>query len=72
VCTSCVEFVALVMAQVAFASPLIPESPLGCPLTRTITIPPAEDAELVLAQGPQLISERVAGAFDSPRSALFD
>jgi aldose sugar dehydrogenase len=64
-------FVALLTAQFAFASPLVPDSPLGCPPTRTITIPPTEDAELVLAEGPQLISERVAGPFDSPRSVGF-
>src|SRR5689334_6298833 len=67
----CVTLVALVTAQFALASPLIPNSPLGCPPAKTITIPPTGEPEVVLAEGPQLISERVAGPFDQPRSVGF-
>ncbi len=67
----CVTFVALVTAQPAFASPPIPDSPLGCPPAKTITVPPSGEAGVVLAEGPQLISERVAGPFDQPRSVGF-
>ena len=60
----CVTLVALATTQFAFASPLIPDSPLGCPPGKTITIPPSGEAEIVLAEGPQLISERVT--IDAP------
>jgi glucose/arabinose dehydrogenase len=69
--SGCVTFVALATTQLAFASPLIPDSPLGCPPAKTITVPPTGEAEIVLAEGPQLISERVAGPFDQPRSVGF-
>lgn len=67
----CVTLVASVTAQFAFASPLIPDSPLGCPPAKTITVPPSGEAEIVLAEGPQLTSERVAGPFAEPRSVGF-
>ena len=71
-CVSCcVVAVALVAPQFAVAQSAVPNSPLGCPPGRTLTIPPSEDAELVLAGGPQLTSEQVAGPFDSPRSVGF-
>ena len=71
-CVSCcVMAVALVAPQFAVAQSAVPDSPLGCPPGRTLTIPPSEDAELVLAGGPQLTSEQVAGPFDSPRSVGF-
>ena len=71
-CVSCcVVAVALVAPQFAVAQSAVPDSPLGCPPGRTLTIPPSEDAELVLAGGPQLTSEQVAGPFDSPRSVGF-
>jgi len=63
--------VALVAPQFAVAQSAVPDSPLGCPPGRTLTIPPSEDAELVLAGGPQVTSEQVAGPFDSPRSVGF-
>src|SRR5262245_29389462 len=69
--SGCVTFAALATAQFAFASPLIPDSPLGCPPAKTITIPPTGEAEIVLAEGPQLTSERVAGPFAEPRSVAF-
>ena len=67
----CVVAVALVAPQFAVAQSAVPDSPLGCPPGRTLTIPPSEDAELVLAGGPQVSSEQVAGPFDSPRSVGF-
>src|SRR6478752_9190004 len=67
----CVVAVALVAPQFAVAQSAVPDSPLCCPPGRTLTIPPSEDAELVLAGGPQLTSEQVAGPFDSPRSVGF-
>src|SRR6476660_10183564 len=67
----CVVAVALVAPQFAVAQSAAPDSPLGCPPGKTLTIPPSEDAGLVLAGGPQLISEQVAGPFDSPRSVGF-
>jgi aldose sugar dehydrogenase len=67
----CVVAVALVAPQFAVAQSAVPDSPLGCPPGRTLTIPPSEDAELVLAGGPQVTSEQVAGPFDSPRSVGF-
>ena len=67
----CVVAVALVAPQFAVAQSAVPDSPLGCPPGRTLTVPPSEDAELVLAGGPQLTSEQVAGPFDSPRSVGF-
>jgi aldose sugar dehydrogenase len=71
-CVSCcLVAVALVAPQFAVAQSAVPDSPLGCPPGRTLTIPPSEDAELVLAGGPQLTSEQVAGPFDSPRSVGF-
>ena len=71
-CVSCcVVAVALVAPQFAVAQSAVPDSPLGCPPGRTLTIPPSEDAELVLAGGPQVSSEQVAGPFDSPRSVGF-
>src|SRR6478736_9478358 len=71
-CVSCcILVVALVTPQFAVASPLVPDSALGCPPGKTLTIPPSEDAGLVLAGGPQLTSEQVAGPFDSPRSVGF-
>ena len=71
-CVSCcVVAVALVAPQFAVAQSAVPDSPLGCPPGRTLTIPPSKDAELVLAGGPQLTSEQVAGPFDSPRSVGF-
>jgi hypothetical protein len=71
-CVSCcILAVALITPQFAVASSLVPDSPLGCPPGQTLTIPPSEDAELVLAGGPQLTSEQVAGPFDSPRSVGF-
>jgi len=63
--------VALVAPQFAVAQSAVPDSALGCPPGRTLTIPPSEDAELVLAGGPQVTSEQVAGPFDSPRSVGF-
>ena len=64
-CVSCcVVAVALVAPQFAVAQSAVPNSPLGCPPGRTLTIPPSEDAELVLAGGPQLTSEQVAGPFE--------
>jgi len=63
--------VALVAPQFAVAQSAVPDSPLGCPQGSTLTLPPSEDAELVLAGGPQLTSEQVAGPFDSPRSVGF-
>ena len=71
-CVSCcVVAVALVAPQFAVAQSAVPDSALGCPPGRTLTIPPSEDAELVLAGGPQVTSEQVAGPFDSPRSVGF-
>jgi glucose/arabinose dehydrogenase len=71
-CVSCcILAVALITPQFAVASSLVPDSPLGCPPGQTLTIPPSEDAELVLAGGPQVTSEQVAGPFDSPRSVGF-
>ena len=71
-CVSCcLVAVALVAPQFAVAQSAVPDSPLGCPPGRTLTIPPSEDAELVLAGGPQVTSEQVAGPFDSPRSVGF-
>jgi aldose sugar dehydrogenase len=71
-CVSCcLLVVALVTPQFAVASSPVPDSPLGCPPGKTLTIPPSEDAELVLAGAPQLTSEQVAGPFDSPRSVGF-
>jgi glucose/arabinose dehydrogenase len=67
----CVTLVASVTAQFALASPLISDSPLGCPPAKTITVPPSGEAEIVLAEGPQLISERVAGPFAEPRAVGF-
>ena len=67
----CVVAVALVAPQFAVAQSAVPDSALGCPPGRTLTIPPSEDAELVLAGGPQVTSEQVAGPFDSPRSVGF-
>jgi len=55
----CVTLVASVTAQFALASPLISDSPLGCPPAKTITVPPSGEAEIVLAEGPQLISKRL-------------
>jgi aldose sugar dehydrogenase len=67
----CVTLVASVTAQFALASPLITDSTLGCPPAKTITVPPSGEAEIVLAEGPQLTSERVAGPFDQPRAVGF-
>jgi aldose sugar dehydrogenase len=69
--SSCVTLVFLASAQFAFASPMIQNSPLGCPPAKTITVPPSGEAEIVLAEAPELISERVAGPFDQPRSVGF-
>jgi len=72
----CVSSCALVLAlltttQCAVAASPVPDSPLGCPPGRTLTIPPSDEAELILADGPQLAEERIAGPFDSPRSVGF-
>ena len=72
----CVSSCALVLAlltttQCAVAASPVPDSPLGCPPGRTLTIPPSDEAELILADGLQLAEERIAGPFDSPRSVGF-
>src|SRR5262245_55569359 len=67
----CLTFAALFVTPCAFAASPTPDSPLGCPPSRTLTAPPSGEAELVLADGPELTSERIAGPFDSPRSLEF-
>jgi glucose/arabinose dehydrogenase len=67
----CLVLAAFLAAQPAAASSATADSPLGCPPGRTFTAASSGEAELVLAEGPQLISERVAGPFDQPRSLGF-
>jgi aldose sugar dehydrogenase len=67
----CLTFAALFASQFAFAASLAPDSPLGCPPSRTVTAPPSGEPEFVLAEGSQLVSERIAGPFDQPRSLGF-
>ncbi len=50
---ACVTLVVLLAAQVAFADPLVPDSPLGCPPSKTETVNPFGNASLVLAAGSQ-------------------
>jgi aldose sugar dehydrogenase len=65
--------VALLVAPAAFAaSPLVQDSPLGCPPTRSLTTQESRDgADLILVQGPKLTPELIAGPFQSPRSVAF-
>jgi|GEM_PF-1848674 hypothetical protein len=44
---ACVTLVVLLAAQVAFADPLVPDSPLGCPPSKTETVNPFGNASLV-------------------------
>jgi glucose/arabinose dehydrogenase len=67
----CVTLATLFTTQSAFTASVIQDSPLGCPPSRTLTAPPTKEAEFVLAEGPRLISERVAGPFDQPRAVGF-
>ena len=67
----CLTLAALLASQSALAASVTPDSPLGCPPSRTLTVPPSGEAEFVLAEGPRLISERIAGPFDQPRSLGF-
>ena len=68
---ACAGVVALAAISAAFAASPVPDSPLGCPPSKTLTINPARDAELVLAGGPALEPVQIAGPFDSPRSVAF-
>lgn len=68
---ACVTLVVLLAAQVAFADPLVPDSPLGCPPSKTETVNPSGNASLVLAAGSQFGVVRVAGPFNSPWSVAF-
>jgi aldose sugar dehydrogenase len=69
---SCVLALALLTTTPhANAQSPVPDSPLGCPPGKTLTIPPPGEAQLVLADGLQVTEERVAGPFDSPRSVGF-
>ena len=67
----CLTLATLFAIQTASAAPLAKNSPVGCPPAKTFTAPPSSQPELVLAEGPQLVSERVAGPFDQPRSVGF-
>ncbi len=68
---ACAGLVALAGVSAAFATSPVPDSPLGCPPSKTVTINPSGDAELVFAGGPALEPVQVAGPFDSPRSVAF-
>jgi glucose/arabinose dehydrogenase len=63
--------VALLAAPAAFAQSLAPDSPLGCPSGKTLTVEPSGDAQLVLAEGATFEPVPVAGPFDEPRSVAF-
>jgi glucose/arabinose dehydrogenase len=63
--------VVLFTAPAAFAQSLAPDSPLGCPPGRTLTVEPSGDAQLVLAEGATFEPVPVAGPFDEPRSVAF-
>ncbi len=64
--------VALLAAPAALADPVVQNSPLGCPPTRSLTTQESRDGgDLILVQGPKLIPERIAGPFQSPRSVAF-
>ena len=67
----CLTLATLFAIQTASAAPLAKNSPVGCPPAKTFTAPPSSQPELVLAEGPQLVSERIAGPFDQPRSVGF-
>ncbi len=67
----CVALTLLIVTEFAVAEPSGPVSPLGCPPGKSINIPPSDEAHFVLADGPQLNSERIAGPFDLPRSVGF-
>ena len=67
----CLALALLFATQLTFAASDTPDSPLGCPPSRTLTAPPSGEPEFVLAEGPQLVSERIAGPFDQPRSLGF-
>ena len=67
----CLAFALLFATQLTFAASDTQDSPLGCPPSRTLTAPPSGEPELVLAEGPHLVSEQIAGPFDQPRSLGF-
>ena len=67
----CLTLALLFGAQLTFAASVTQESPLGCPPSRTLTTPPSAEAKVVLAEMPPLVSERIAGPFDQPRSLGF-
>ena len=67
----CLALAYLFAAQLTFAATDTPDSPLGCPPSRTITAPFSGEGKLVLTEAPQLIPERIAGPFDQPRSLGF-
>ena len=67
----CLALALLFATQLAFAASVTPDSPLGCPPSRTLTAPPSGEGEFVLAEGQELVSERIAGPFDQPRSLGF-
>jgi glucose/arabinose dehydrogenase len=67
----CLTLATLFAIPTVSAAPLTQNSPIGCPPARTFTAPPSSQPELVLAEGPQLVSERIAGPFDQPRSVGF-
>jgi glucose/arabinose dehydrogenase len=66
----CLTLTALFAAQSALGAE-VQNSPLGCPPTKTLTAPPSNEARFILAEGPPLTSERVAGPFDQPRAVAF-
>ena len=67
----CLALALLFATQLTLAASDTQDSPLGCPPSRTLTAPPSGEPELVLAEGPRLVSERIAGPFDQPRSLGF-
>ena len=61
---------AFVTPIVLAASP-VPDSPLGCPATRSETLPVTGSGQLILVEGPALEPLLIAGPFDQPRSVAF-
>jgi glucose/arabinose dehydrogenase len=67
----CLTLALLSATQLTFAASVAPDSPLGCPSSRTLTSPPSGEGKFVLAEGQELVPERIAGPFDQPRSLGF-
>lgn len=68
---SVLGLVILLAAPFVMGASSAPNSPLGCPPSRSVTINPTGEPDIVSVEGPNLTPVLIGGPFASPRSVAF-